>query len=273
MPYQDIEDIDVAAPKRAPSFLGRWLRRLFLDDWAVKLLALGITLVLWLAVADLNKPRTIRIAVQLNFIRPTNLDISNEPPRTIDVELTGSRERLNDMRLLDLIATVDLSDNSAGERFVRLNNERVHMELPEGVRIASFRPATIPIRLEPTLERQLPVEVKLEGEPAPGYEVLSSVAEPKLITVRGPSSVIQSLQQAPTESIPIAGRKSNFTAVSVTIAISDSRIDVVTPGVDVSVEIGEKKNPASTPLSSLSGATDLVAAQTGRVRSRHSFSQ
>ena len=158
MPYQDTEDIDVAAPKRPPSLLGRWLRRVFVDDWAIKLLALGITLVLWLAVSDLNKPRTIRVAVQLSFVRPTNLDISNEPPRTIDVELTGSRERLNDMRLLDLIATVDLSDHAAGERFVRLNNERVHMELPEGVRIVSFKPATIPIRLEPTLERQLPVK-------------------------------------------------------------------------------------------------------------------
>lgn len=254
--------------------MGRWLRRVFVDDWPIKLMALGITLVLWLAVSDLNKPRTIRVAVQVNFIRPTNLDISNEPPRTIDVELTGSRERLNDMRLLDLIATVDLSDHAAGERFVRLNNERVHMELPEGVRIISFKPATIPIRLEPTLERQLPVEVKLEGEPAPGFEILGSVAEPKVITVRGPASVIQSLQRAPTESIPIAGRKTNFTVVSASIAISDHRIDVVTPGVDVSVEIGEKKNPSSTPpLSSLPETTDHLVAQTRRVQSAHPFSQ
>ena len=271
MPYQDIEDTDVVAPKRAPSFLGRWLRRVFVDDWAIKLLALGITLVLWLAVADFNKPHTIRVAVQLNFTRPTNLDISNEPPRTIDVELTGSRERLNDMRLLDLIATVDLSDHAAGERFVRLNNDRVHMDLPDGVRIASFKPATIPIRLEPTLERQLPVEVKLEGKPPDGYEILGSVAEPKVITVRGPASLIQNLQVAPTELIPIAGRKSNFTAVGVTIAISDSRIEVVTPGVDVSVEIGEKKNPA--PLSSHSDAADYLVAQSRPVRAVHPFSQ
>ncbi|MFZ0062219.1 MAG: CdaR family protein, partial [Pyrinomonadaceae bacterium] len=121
MPYQDIEDINVVAPKRPPTFVGRWLRRLFVDDWGLKLLALGITLALWMAVADFNKPRTIRVAVQLNFVRPANLDISNEPPRTIDVELTGSRERLDNMRLSDLVATVDISDNPAGERIVRLN--------------------------------------------------------------------------------------------------------------------------------------------------------
>ena len=268
MPYQDIEDTDVAAPKRAPSFLGRWLRRLFVDDWAIKLLALGITLVLWLAVSDLNKPRTIRVAVQLSFVRPPNLDISNEPPRTIDVELTGSRERLNDMRLLDLIATVDLSDNTAGERFIRLTNERVHMDLPEGVRIASFKPAAIPIRLEPTLERQLPVEVKFEGEPVAGFEILSAVAEPKMISVRGPASLIQNLQQAPTELVPVTGRNGNFTAVGVTIAISDTRIDVVTPSVDVYVEIGEKRSAPSPPVSSHSDLTDHLVAQ-GGVRSIH----
>lgn len=263
MPYQDIEEINVVAPTRPPTFLGRWLRRLFVDDWGVKLLALGITLVLWMAVADFNKPRTIRVAVQLNFVRPNNLDISNEPPRTIDVELTGSRERLNNMRLSDLVATVDISDNPAGERIVRLNNERVHMDLPDGVKIDSFKPTTIPIRLEPNLERQLPVDIKLEGQPAAGFELVSSTAQPSVINVNGPASLIEKLQRAPTELISIEGKKGNFTALGVTIAIADSRIEVENPVVDVAIEIGEKKSPATTPLSSTSIFGDhLIAAKT-----------
>lgn len=272
MPYQDIEDIDVVAPKRAPTFLGRVLRRMFIDDWGVKLLALGITFVLWMAVADFNKPRTIRVPVQLNFVRPNNLDISNEPPRTIDVELTGSRERLNNMRLSDLVATVDISDNPAGERIVRLNNETVHMDLPDGVKIQSFKPTTIPIRLEPNLERQLPVDIKLAGQPAPGFELVSSTAQPNLITVSGPTSLVEKLQQAPTELISIEGKKSNFTAVGVTIAISDSRIEVRNPVVDVAIEIVEKKSPANPPLSSTpSFGEQLIAgrARLGTARSAH----
>ena len=260
MPYQDIEDVNVAAPKRPPTFWGRVLRKVFVDDWGVKLLALGITLVLWMAVADLNKPRTIRVATQLNFIRPVNLEISNEPPRTIDVELTGSRERLNNMKLFDLVATVDISDNAAGERVIRLTNERVHMDLPDGVRIESFKPTTIPIRLEPNVERQLPVEIKLEGKPAPGYEAISSSAQPNLITVRGPASIVGSLQQAPTERISIEGRKETFTALGVTIAISDSRIEVANPVVDVSIEIAPKKNSTTTPLSSTFEVADHLIA-------------
>ena len=273
MPYQDIEDIDVVAPTRAPTFLGRLLRKVFVDDWGVKLLALGITFVLWMAVADFNKPRTIRVAVQLNFVRPNNLEISNEPPRTIDVELTGSRERLNNMRLSDLVATVDISDNPAGERIVRLNNERVHMDLPDGVKIESFKPTTIPIRLEPNLERQLSVQVKLAGQPAPGFEVVSSTAQPNVINVSGPASLIEKLQQAPTEAISVEGKKGNFTALGVTITISDSRIEVDNPVVDVAIEIGERKSPATTPLSSTSAFGDELVAAKVRTRTARSAYQ
>ncbi len=272
MPYQDIEDINVVAPQRPPTFLGRLLRKVFIDDWGIKLLALGITFVMWMAVADFNKPRTIRVAVQLNFVRPNNLDISNEPPRTIDVELTGSRERLNNMRLSDLVATVDISDQPAGDRLVRLNNESVHMDLPDGVKIESFKPTTIPIRLEPNLERQLPVDIKLIGQPAAGFEVVSAIAQPNVISVSGPASLIEKLQQAPTEPISIEGKKGNFTALGVTVAISDSRIELENPVVDVAIEIGEKQRPASKPLSSTSAFGDqLVAskARTAAVRSVH----
>ena len=273
MPYQDIEDINVVAPKRPPTFVGRWLRRLFVDDWGVKLLALGITFALWMAVADFNKPRTIRVAVQLNFVRPANLDISNEPPRTIDVELTGSRERLDNMRLSDLVATVDISDNPAGERIVRLNNERVHMDLPDGVKIESFKPTTSPIRLEPNLERQLPVDIKVEGRPAPGFELISSTAQPNVINVSGPASLIEKLQEAPTELISIEGKKGNFTALGVTIAIPDPRIEVENPVVDVAIEIGEKKSPANTPVSSSSRFGDYLIAAKVRNSSARSAHQ
>ena len=212
MPYQDIEDIAVVEPARAPGFLVRWLRKLFVEDWGIKLLALGITLALWLAVSDLNKPRTIRTAVQLNFILPSNMDISNETPKTVEVELTGSRERLNSMKLLDLVATLDISDTQAGERVIRLLPDRVQMELPAGVKVDSFRPTTIPVRLEPNVERQLPVEIKLDGQPADGYEVVRASAQPDTVTVRGPASLVENLKQAPTETISIEGRNESFTA-------------------------------------------------------------
>ena len=104
MPFQDLEDDDVAPDLgRAPSRVEKWLRRIFLEDWSLKILSLAIAIVLWLVVTGQNEPVTAHVNVQLNFIRPQMLEISNDPPRTVDVMLTGSRNKLDDLTALDLV--------------------------------------------------------------------------------------------------------------------------------------------------------------------------
>src|SRR6266550_5310462 len=97
MPFQDVDDeAEVTPMPRAPSTFERGLRKVFLEDWGLKVLALVITLSLWLAVTGQNKPVTLRVSgVQLNFLRPDGLEISNEPPSQVEVILTGSPDKLD----------------------------------------------------------------------------------------------------------------------------------------------------------------------------------
>ena len=67
--------------------------------------------------------------------------------------LTGSRNKLDDLTSLDLVATVDISDQRAGERVLRLA-DKAQITLPQGIKIDGFQPSAIPIRLEEILERQ-----------------------------------------------------------------------------------------------------------------------
>src|ERR1051326_1650827 len=131
MPFQDVDEITEtpnAAPS-PPSRVEKLLRKLFVEDWSLKLLSLAIALVLWLLVTGQNQPVTAHGNVQLNFIRPAALEISNDPPRTVDVMLTGSRTKLDDLSALDLVATVDISDQRAGERVLRLG-DKAQLSLP-----------------------------------------------------------------------------------------------------------------------------------------------
>jgi YbbR domain-containing protein len=241
MPFQDIDETDVVEVPRAPTALERAARKLFVEDWSLKLLALAITLVLWFAVTGQNQPLTIRTGVQLNLIRPSNLDISNDPPKTVEVVLTGSRPNLQSLSPLDLVATVDVSDHPAGERVIRLSLDRVTMQLPDGVKIESFHPSTIPVRLEPRLERQLLVDVKTEGKPEEGYEVYGIKPTQGTVRVRGPASRVEALQKAQTETISLSGRKESFSVYRVAIDVPDQKIEVLDPLVDLAVEVGEKR--------------------------------
>jgi YbbR domain-containing protein len=201
----------------------------------------------------------------LNFIRPERLDISNDPPRTVDVFLTGRRSNLDKISKLDLVATVDVSDQREGERVVRLTSDRVQMDLPDGVKIESFQPSTIPVRLEPILERQVQVEVKLVGKPDDNYETYAARATPDKVTVRGPAGHVSALREAPTESISLDGTKETFVAPHVAIDIADNKIDLLNTFVDVTVEIGERRTEKTftgVPVTSDQGGTPQPRAAT-----------
>ena len=240
MPFQDVDDIAISEPQPVPTRIEKLLRRIFLEDWSLKLLSLAIAIVLWLLVTGQNQPVTAHLNVQLNFIRPQSLEISNDPPRTVDVILTGSRTRLDDLTSLDLVATVDIADQHAGERVLRLA-DRATISLPQGIKVDGYQPSAIPIRLEEIVERQVPVEAKLEGQPAEGFEVYSVQPNKGSVAVRGPASRVNSLQKIVTESIWLAGHKESFTAKSVAIDVPDPKIDLIEPVVNVNVEIGERR--------------------------------
>ena len=240
MPFQDIDEVTPSEPTPAPSRAEKLLRRIFLEDWSLKLLSLGIAIVLWLLVTGQNEPVTAHVNVQLNFIRPQNLEISNDPPRTVDVMLTGSRSKLDDLTSLDLVASVDISDQRAGERVLRLA-EKAEMPLPQGIKVDAFQPSAIPIRLEPIVERQVVIEPKLEGKPPEGFEVYGVHPSKGSVAVRGPASRVAALQKLMTESIWVAGHKQSFTAGSVAIDVPDPKVDLLEPIVTVEIEIGEQR--------------------------------
>src|SRR4051812_13651783 len=261
MPFQDIDEVaETTRPARAPSRVDKLMRKIFVEDWSLKLLSLAIALVLWLVVTGQNQPVTAHVNVQLNFIRPQSLEISNDPPRTVDIMLTGSRNKLDDLTALDLVATVDLSDQRSGERILRLA-DKAQISLPQGVKVDGFQPSAIPIRLEAILERQITIEPKLEGKPPDGYEVYAVRPNKGSVTVRGPESRVNALQKVLTESIWVSGHKETFTATNVAIDMSDGKVDLLDPVVNVEVAIAEKPVEAS-----FSGVA--VATGDGRIESR-----
>jgi YbbR domain-containing protein len=240
MPFQDIDEVTTSEPTPSPTRAEKLIRRVFLEDWSLKLLSLAIAIILWLLVTGQNQPVTAHVNVQLNFIRPQSLEISNDPPRTVDVMLTGSRNKLDDLTSLDLVATVDISDQRAGERVLRLA-DKAQMPLPQGIKVDGFQPSAIPIRLEPIVERQVAIEPKLEGKLPEGFEIYAVRPSKGSVLVRGPASRVAAIQKVMTESIWLAGHKESFPASNLAIDVPDPKVDLLDPMVTVDIEIGEQR--------------------------------
>ena len=60
MPFRDTSQFT-----RAPGFAERWLRRVFIEDWSLKLLALAITLILWFVVSGHDVEREVTVQPSL----------------------------------------------------------------------------------------------------------------------------------------------------------------------------------------------------------------
>jgi len=239
MPYQDIDDEATTPVSRNPTSGERWARKILLEDWGLKLLAAAVTVALWMAVTGQNQPVRQRTALQLHFVRPAGIEISNDVPSSIEVMLKGSQSQLNSVGPT-LVATIDLTNQKAGERVVRLQ-EKAQLTLPPNVTIEGFRPATLALKLEPIIEAMADVEVKFDGKLPEGYEIGSVTTSPAKVRLRGPSDRVGTLQRVATESVSLDDRKESFDLANVAAIIGDTKVEVIDPTVDVHVEIVEKK--------------------------------
>ncbi len=236
------EDIDEGTIARVGRGAEGWIRAIFIEDWSLKLLALAITLGLWFGVTGQRTPATIRLSnVQLNFRLPGELEVGNDPASNVDVILTGNKEALDRLNSRSLIAFVDVSGYQQGTHSVRLMRDTVTMDLPEGVHVDSIDPNMIPLRLEPRMVREVPVEVDVIGKPPTGYEFLGATVTPSSITLRGPASHVNEISKVKTEKIGLDGLTSDTSISQSPIAIDDKKVVISEPVVSVSLKIGEQR--------------------------------
>ncbi|MBA3335280.1 MAG: hypothetical protein H0T08_06685 [Acidobacteria bacterium] len=218
-------------------------RRLFLDDWVIKAVALGITFALWLGVTGLRAPTTARLKnIALNLRVSNNIDVTNSPVQEVDVVITGDKRKIDQINPRDLVVLLDLTDVPAGDRAVQLNPENVGLELPTGVRLEEIQPSKLQVNLETVEERDISVKVETEGSLAENFEIYNSVVSPPKVRVRGPSSFVKSLDSVSTEKIDIDNRQTDFTAEQVELNLVNPKITLLETIVGVAFRIGEKRS-------------------------------
>lgn len=222
---------------------GRWARALLFEDWTLKLLALFITLGLWFAVTGQRAPATRSMrGLPLDFILAPDTEISEEPREgfSVAVALEGNKSALDDLNVRNLVARADISHLKPGDRVARLTPQNVSMDLPEGVRVVRIEPRSIALRLERSVERDLPVEAQLEGRPPEGFEVRSTQITPGRVRVRGPESHVAALEKVRTETIWLEGQRETLTVPQIAVDIPDRKVVPQDPVVSVRVEIAER---------------------------------
>lgn len=227
--------------KEKPANVRGSLTRVFLDDWLIKLFAVIITLSLWFGVTGFNEPITTQLK-DIN-VKPrvsSNLDIVNSPTTEVTLIVTGDKRKIDQINPENLIISLDLTDLTVGDQVIHLTPETINIELPPGVKIDEIQPNKIAIKLEPIIEREVPVQVETEGELPEGFEFSAPpTVNPARVSMRGPASFVNSLNSVSTERIDLTNRRGNFVASQTPLNVVNPKVTQMTAVVDVNFNIRE----------------------------------
>lgn len=224
--------------------LGQVMNTLFADA-SIKLLALLITVVLWLSVAGQQRQvkEVTLTGIDISLVSlPASLAITSSEPVQASVTLRGPEEAIRELRLAsatrtsDLTAVADLTGATEGIHYFPLRLRG----LPAGVLISTLLidPDMVRVSLEPVGSRQLPVDLRPAGTVPEGYRLVSTRVNPETVLVRGPESLIGKMNEVATTTLNLTGRTASFTArLSLDVTIDD--VVALPDEVEVAVTIEE----------------------------------
>jgi YbbR domain-containing protein len=244
--------------------LKEFARDYLLENTALKILALLITVVLWLSVASQPVATISNVPIIFNLRESPDLVVSKSDTMSARVLLRGPREVLDNLSPNDLTVVADLAGVEAGVRMIPLHVDR--SRLPSSVQARGVEPRAISATIERVVRREVGIEPRFQGEVPPGYEVKWEVT-PSRIKIRGLADQIGGINQVATETINVRGKIGQF-AEQVGVDIGVPNVGVAEDEPDrVQVKYSIQELPAERTIERVPVAL-AGAAPTARVSPR-----
>jgi YbbR domain-containing protein len=166
------------------------------------------------------------------------LTLSGNPPSECTVRLRAPRSIWASLTVDDFSIVVDLSGRDTGQYRIALAEPQVKLK---PILITELDPAQITFEIETLIQKSLPVEIRISGEPAIGYEAGNPTSDPSEVNISGPASLINRVDSIIAE-LDITGQRQDYSQRVQLRAIDENGIylDSITtdPGfVTVSAQI------------------------------------
>ena len=186
------------------------VRRIFLENWSIKLVSLLCAIALWLYVMSTGKTEmTLTVPLELRNI-PQGMTVVGDVTSAVEVRVQGQERVLGDSAFGKKVAGIlDLSMTKEGENIVRISPDDI--KRPDGVMVMHMSLSEVKVKLEPIIRRTFRLRPVLHGAPAAGYHLAAVSVAPAKIVVEGPASVMKTLDKLETMPIDIQGAREVLT--------------------------------------------------------------
>lgn len=218
-----------------------FIRRSVLHNLALKLISLGLAAALWFALArDPMAEVAVEVPIEFHNISQ-NVEISSEKVPEAQIRLRGPERVIRRLRPSDVYVQIDLTNLRSGERTFDLTSQEVHQ--PRDLQVVQVIPSEFHIAFDNRLTRQVPVQPRVVGNFAQGYQIGKILVEPSTITIVGPQGHVQAVEAAITDPIDVSGAMDRNTFVRHAY-VADPMVQVSSPD-PVRITVMMVKPPAS----------------------------
>ncbi|MGH7948952.1 MAG: CdaR family protein [Candidatus Binataceae bacterium] len=184
------------------------LRKHYRRDMGLRLLALLLSISLWIFVNAGQRSLPIVLPAPISYRSlPAGLIITNDPPASVSVEITGPRTLLSLLTSEQLAVRLDLKGIGTGSTEFKITPAM--FDVPRQTTVTRISPSQISLDIDRLVRREIPIHLDVRGRPAPGYRVTSVEVEPPAIVLTGPSKIVTPLERAETEPLDLKGATDN----------------------------------------------------------------
>lgn len=185
----------------------RVTQRLF-RHWGLKLLALSLSLLLYLAITGQPRSEVGLTAPVVFRDLPAGMEITNPRLHRVEIRLIGPADLITRAAYTAISISVNLNRAHAGRHPVYLTAADV--SVPFDLKVASIRPETLSIDLERVLTVRVSLWAQPRGAPAAGYRFQGSRLHPRWVYATGPAPDLARLHAIPVP-LDISGLRSTTT--------------------------------------------------------------
>lgn len=194
------------------------------ESWGLKLAAVGLAILLWLAVTA-NEPQRANlrnIPVAVDLLDP-NWRLLRAVPSAVTIAVQGPRGELVALSQSppQIVLPVEQVTDSVAVQVV----PQQWIQLPPGIRetrVLALRPDTIRLFYERLETRTLPVQVRTRGSLPQGFALSLPInASPSSVEAHGPVRMLDALDSVPLLPVDLSGLRAT---TNIPTGIDDGRL-------------------------------------------------
>ncbi len=139
---------------------------------------------------------------------PQGLTITDFTVKGVEASIKGTARALNKVENDRARCLLDLTGKTVGAFNIPVRPEDI--QISHEVAITQIDPSFLTGKLVEIQQKRVPVKIKLEGKPAPGFEITSITAKPEKVVLEGAPQNIDPIECITTKPIEVNGHSETF---------------------------------------------------------------